>query len=122
MNNGRVKTFNRWRLRPAEVKGLDATRARDLFVDCFFEAQKETLSRAKRNLGFETNDEEMKRATATIVKMAFKEVGADFERPTRKSLEKVLDTLTHKAEAWGTPEDIIEHHRQQLGMMLTMLD
>ncbi len=117
-----MKTFNRWRLETSDVRGLDAVKARDLVINCFFEAQKETLSRAKQKVGMEsTTDEEMKRTTAAIVRVAFKEIGADFDHPTRKALEQVVQALAHKAEAWGTPEDIIEHHRAQLGAMFAVL-
>ena len=122
MNNANVKTFNRWRLEASDVRGLDASRARDLVINCFFEAQKETLSRAKQKIGMEnTTDEEMKRTTATIVRMAFKDIGADFDNPTPKTLEQVVGILAQKAEAWGTPEDIIDHHRAQLVAMFAAL-
>ena len=121
MDNAHVKTFNRWRLETSDVRGLDAAKARDLVINCFFEAQKETISRAKRNMGGAASDDEMKRATAAIVRVAFKEIGADFDHPTRDALAKVVETLAQKADAWGTPEDIIDHHRTQLSAMFAAL-
>ena len=116
-----MKTFNRWRLEVSDIRGLDALKARDLVINCFFEAQKETLSRAKKTLGGDASDDEMKRATAAIVRVAFKEIGADFDHPTRESLAKVVESLAQKADAWGTPEDIIDHHRAQLSAMFAAL-
>jgi hypothetical protein len=116
-----MKPFTRWRLETSDLKGLDAAKARDLVIECFFDAQKETLARAKKSLGQEAEAAEMKRATASIVRVVFKEIGADFDHPTKETLTQVVQILSQKAEMWGTPADIIAAHTQQIGTMLRLL-
>ena len=117
-----MKTFNRWCLEPEDLKELDAVKARDLIIECFFDAQKETLARAKKTLGQGAETDEMKRATVSIIKVTFKELGADWNRPTKETLGKVVESLAKKSQMWGTPPDIIEHHREQLGRLFRVLD
>ncbi len=116
-----MKTFNRWRLQPADLEGLDGRKARDLIIECFFDAQKETIARAKKTLGLPAEEAEMKRSIVSIVRVVFKEIGGDFEAPTRDTLHKLVESLAAKAEMWGTPQDIIEDHRGQIGRILRLV-
>ena len=52
------------------------------------------------------------------VRLAFKESGGEFNHPTIASLDATIAVLSRKAEAWGTPADIIQHHRGQMAALL----
>jgi|GEM_PF-4110122 hypothetical protein len=38
-----------------------------------------------------------------------------------RGLIRVVDILGRKAMVWGTPQDIIEHHKQEIGKVLGSL-
>lgn len=108
-----------WKLPQPELVGLTPARARDLLVECFFFAQHETLARAKQKLGAKGIDDASLRANIVgAVRLAFKESGGDYDQPTRASLGEAVAVLARKAESWGTPPDIIQHHRDQVLEML----
>lgn len=113
--------FKRWELQQKDVEGLNAEKARDLIVRCFFEAQKETFGRAKKDLGLVSDDDQLMASVRTAVKLAFRETGNDFDRPDRQGLEKVVGVLATRAASWGTPQDIIGHHSLQIRKVLSLL-
>ena len=116
-----MKAFHRWGLVPSDLENLTPIKSRDLLVRCFFEAQRETFARSSKVLARDDSEEEVRKNVTTMVKMAFKETGGSYEQPTKASLAKAVGALTQKAAAWGTPADIIEHHRVQIERILTVL-
>lgn len=115
------KTPTRWTPTDAELEGLTVERARDLIVTCFFEAQKETLMRARTSSGRATDLAQVRRDVETIVRIVFKEHGVSFDKPTVETLNLVVMTLAKKAESWGTPREVIEHHKASLAKMFALL-
>ena len=104
------------------LAGLTPVRARDLIVECFYYAQHETLARAKLKLGAGHLDEAAIRSSVVgAVRLAFKEAGGDFDHPTLGALSGAIDVLARKADAWGTPPDIVRHHHDQIVAMLRRL-
>jgi hypothetical protein len=116
-----MKAFQRWGLASSDLENLTPIKARDLLVQCFFEAQRETFARSSKALARDHSDDEVRKSVATMVKMAFKETGGSYDQPTKASIAKAVGALTQKAAAWGTPADIIEHHRVQIERILTVL-
>ena len=57
----------------------------------------------------------------TAVKMTFQSVGGDFDAPTKESLAAVVEALARKASTWGTPEDVMLHHKEQILAVLRRL-
>jgi hypothetical protein len=55
------------------------------------------------------------------VRFAFQAAHADFEHPTKGMLMAVVQVLAAKATLLGTPPDVIEHHRAQLGRLFKAL-
>jgi hypothetical protein len=106
--------FHRWCLKEEDLKDLNPARAKDLIINCFYEAQKETFARSKQSLGLPADEAQLLASVLSAIKLAFKEVGEDFDRPAKKSLIKVVEVLGRKSMAWGTPQDIIEYHRGQI--------
>jgi len=108
-----------WKLPQSGLSDLTPARARDLVVDCFFFAQHETFARTMQNLGARAFDDASVRANIVCaVRLAFKESGGDYDQPTLASLASAVAVLERKAEAWGTPPDIVHHHRDQVADML----
>ena len=107
---------------PAEaVKSPTAEQARDLMIECFFHAQRETLARVKMTLSGKEqvpSDDDLRRSIRMMLKLAMRESADDFDKPTVESLERLLAALRHKAAAWGTPDDIILHHCGQIRVLL----
>lgn len=111
-----------WTVPEGEFRALTPERVRDLIVECFFQAQHETFERAKQRVGSaDTDAKSIRAAVLGAVRVAFKESGGDFERPTAVSLGRMVQVLARKAGAWGTPDEIVAHHRAQIGRMLAAL-
>ena len=107
-----------WSISESELVGLTPERARDLVVDCFYFAQHQTFARSRLKVGATHLDEASLRSNVlSAVKLAFGESGGDFEHPSLESLQAAIAVLARKAEAWGTPPDIIRHHSQQVKRM-----
>ena len=104
-----------------ELTELTPLGARDLVVRCFFEAQRETFERAAQQLGAVPTDEDLRRTVEGAVRLAFRSAKADFEAPTKETLMEAVGALARKAAGMGTPPDIIDHHREQLGRVFAAL-
>lgn len=104
-----------------ELENLTPLGARDIVVRCFYNAQRETFERAAQRIGAKPSDEELRKTVEGAVRLAFRAAKADFENPTRASLMEAVQSLASKAAAMGTPPDIIEHHRTQLGKVFAAL-
>lgn len=115
------KRFKRWSVSEQDLENLDSLKARDIIVKCFFEAQKETFSRSRQTLGLEADNDRIYSNVVASIRLAFKEAGEDFDKPTKDSLMKVVEVLARKAASWGTPKDIIEHHKEQIQRVLKVL-
>ena len=112
-------TTSCWKVPPSELVELTPQRARDLVVECFYFAQHETLARVKQRMGAASVDDASVRANVLgAVRLAFKETGGDFDYPSVHSLHNVIDVLAKRAGSWGTPDDIVKHHHDQILAML----
>lgn len=106
-----------------QLKDLTPASARELLVECFFQAQKETFLRAAVSLRHEVPpDAELRKTVEGAVRFAFRSVKADFQNPTPQSLVAVIGKLAEQASAMGTPADIIAHHKQQLSRVVAALE
>jgi hypothetical protein len=65
-------------------------------------------------------DEHQERAQT--VRLAFREANGDFDHPTKGSLLAAVRILAHKSQQWGTPPDIVDHHKTQIARLLQVLD
>ncbi|MBU1044519.1 MAG: hypothetical protein KJ915_09025 [Candidatus Omnitrophica bacterium] len=111
----------RWYLQSEDLKDLSPQKARDLIIKCFFEAQKETFKRAKQKFGKASDDSDILQRITSVVKLTFQQINGDFDQPTKETLIKVIERLAAISASWGTPEDIIEHHKKQIERVLSQL-
>jgi hypothetical protein len=115
------RRFGRWNLDEKDLQDLSPVKARDLVIRCFYEAQKETFAMAKEKLHLPAGEQHILSSVISTIKSAFAEVGGDYEKPTVESLTGVVEVLAKKAAAWGTPPEIIEHHKGQIGLVIKRL-
>lgn len=105
----------------SQLSALTIEAVRNLVVQCFFEAQRETFSRAADRLGAPTSDEELRRMVEGAVRLSFRATGGDFDAPTIATLAAAVENLAARAASMGTPADIVAHHRQQLEKVFAAL-
>lgn len=104
-----------------ELRTLSPIRARGLVVQCFLQAQQETFRRASERMGSQPSDEELAKMIEGAVRLAFRSTKGDFERPTKQALLAAVQQLAVKAAAMGTPPDVIEEHRSELGRLFAAM-
>ncbi len=100
----------RWYCLPGDLVEIDAIRARDLLVECFYHAKREELARGHAVIGLEATEDQLHMQAEGFVRTAFRRTGGDFNSPDRASLEAALESLAETAAHYGTPQDIITHH------------
>ncbi|MCF7862316.1 hypothetical protein K9M79_08830 [Candidatus Woesearchaeota archaeon] len=111
----------RWNVTDEDLRDLNVAKARDLVVECFMEAQKETFMRLSQQLGDTPSDIQLREGVVGKVRHTFEEVGGNYDEPSSEILEKVVGRLAKAAASLGTPEDIIEHHKSELSKVFSKL-
>ena len=114
--------FKKWCLKENDLENLTPTKVRNLIIECFFEAQKQTFNRVKQKAWTPSTDTEIYTSAVGAIKLAFAKMGEDFDNPTQKGLLRVVAYLAKQAATWGTPQDIIEHHRGQIQKAIELLN
>ncbi len=109
-----VRPDCRWSVSQVDLVDLDPLHARDLLIECFMAAQRETFIEAKGDLGLPIDEVSLKRSVESAVRGAFKEAGGDFMAPSKTTIGRAIDVLASSASAWGTPPEIVEHHHREL--------
>jgi hypothetical protein len=113
--------YQRWICSPSDLTDLTPKRARDLIVECFFQAQHEMMERSQTAMGLAVDPVAIRVGAEGAVRMAFASTGGDFENPDKTSLERAVKALTEMASTFGTPADIIHHHEEQIALVLAGL-
>lgn len=113
--------FQRWFVTSKDLQKMTPAKARDLIIKCFYAAQKETFANIKLQEKLPASEQEVKNTVTAAVKSVFTQIGEDFENPTKPGLLKVVEVLAANARSWGTPEDIIRHHKGQIQKVLNAL-
>ena len=112
-----------WSLQEEDLKDVTPQKALTLIIDCFYTAQKETYARVKKEMGLVVNsDKELYNNVYASFSLIFRELGADFKNPTKDNLLEVVDILAERSSSWGTPEEIIEHHKKEVKKLLDALE
>ena len=104
-----------------QLRALTPGAARELVIQCFYNAQREAFRRSAERIKVEASDADLRKSVENAVRFAFKAARADFEHPTKAMLQAVVQVLAAKAALLGTPEDIIVHHRSQLSRVFAAL-
>jgi len=94
-------------------KPIEPKAVRDAMVECFYLAHcSET--------GFENDEQGNRLYCREIVKKAFSNVNAEYENPTKESLQKVIVNLQDYAKNFRDPE-IIKKHAQQINDLIELI-
>lgn len=113
--------FHRWECEPDKFRALTPIGVRDMILDCFYQAQKDTYAGAKKGTAAMNTDEDLKRIVWGAVRLAFDRSQVDFCRPTREGLRRVVALLAKKASSWGTPREVVEHNLAQINKAIDAL-
>ena len=112
----------RWNLEPTDLVNVTPAKARDLITRCLLEAQRETFVHSEERLGHRPGDDDLQTIVEGAVRLAFREAQQDYDNPTREGLVSVVGVLARKSASWGTPPEIIEHHKRQIARVLQCLN
>ncbi len=111
----------KWFLRPRDLMGLTPVKARDLIAQCFYESERDVYLDSQRAQGHAATYDEILKMVEGTVRRAFEETGHSYDEPTKNALKDVVNVLMRKAAAWKTPQDLIVHHREDLGRIIASL-
>lgn len=112
------------------IYGVDITNkvtpimVRDAILDCFLKAHSNVLDEMKIYSDYKTEDEFMKikqESVKSLVESKFKEVGGDFNNPSRDSLIQVIIKLAEYASKFRDPT-IIDKHINEIMSLVNKLD
>ena len=93
---------------------------RDAIIACFVSAHSEILDMMKEYHEFRSKEEfeEMEHMDVEfMIKSMFKEMGADFDNPTKKDLKAVIDRLAEYAANFRKPDIIKKHYDEMLQLI-----
>lgn len=113
--------FHRWQPDREQLENLTPLRARDLVVQCFFEAQSETIARTQERLRISSTADSIRSSAQGSLRAAFRRTGGSYDAPSRTALQAAVKDLMGASAAMGTPDDIIEHHKKIIDDVLARL-
>lgn len=113
--------FKKWDLDERNLRNLTPIKVRDLIIECFYTAQAGTFKKVKEMSKLEFKEKDILTSIVASVRLGFAEADGDFDNPTKEVLAKVVDFLAAKAASWGTPKDLIEHHKSQINKAISLL-
>jgi len=111
------------------IYGVDVTKeitpimVRDAIIDCFTKAHSDVLEEMKDYSNVESKEkiEKMKQETVkSLIESKFKEVGGDFNNPTRTTLMQVIMKLAEYASEFRDPS-VIDKHFDEIMQLINKL-
>ena len=115
-----AKKFKKWVLKERYLENLTPEKARDFLIDCVFTAHLDGFKRSLKHI--ETiKDDDIRENAAAVLYALFHDIGGNFDYPSKKSMVRVIGRLSQAEENWGTPRDLVEHHRGQLLRLISTL-
>jgi hypothetical protein len=105
-------------------KKFDAKQVRDALVKCFEVAHKEMVDKHASGSATEDKVIEMfkKYDVKIFIKDIFTQVGANFEKPTKDSLTKVVKTLASKMQSLGLRDSsTVKKHSSEIMKLISKL-
>ena len=109
------------------IYGIDISKeitpimVRDAIIDCFTKAHSDVLEEMKDYTDSESGEkiEKMKQETVkSLIESKFKEIGGDFNNPTKNTLSQVVMKLAEYASTFRGPAVIDKH----IGEIIQLID
>ena len=104
-------------------KYLTSQEVRDAIIECFLEAHDDVLNQIREfSVGVSNKDiERMKLLNVQLfIKAKFKEIGGDFDNPTKTDLIRVCEKLAEFAENFRS-QNIIHKHFEEIMELINMI-
>jgi hypothetical protein len=94
-------------------KPVTSLLVRDAIQTCFYQAHCEDSQ-------LQGDQEAARLYCIQIVKQGFEKMGADYENPTKDSLNKIVEFLVNYSQSFRNPE-IIEGHKSKILTLINVL-
>lgn len=113
-----------------KIYGVDLSKeitpliVRDAIVKCFVNAHREVLGQMKEYSKFKSKkefDDIKNMSILFLIESLFKDVGGDFNNPTKDDILKVIKKLAEIAAQFREPE-IVEKHYNEIMELIRKLD
>lgn len=93
------------------IERVSPFEVREQLLRCFTQENGERFAEQERALGLRTGSNDGRNGVETMVRLAFQQVGGDFDAPSRVSLTRVANLLSERSLEWGaTAELVLECH------------
>lgn len=80
---------------------------REQLLRCFAQENGERFAEQERALGLRTGVRGGLGGVETMVRLAFQQVGGDYEAPSRVALTRVANLLSERSLEWGAPAELV---------------
>jgi hypothetical protein len=95
---------------------------RDRLLHCFARENGERFAEQERALGLRTGARGGVGGVETMVRLAFQQVGGDFEVPSRAALTRVANLLSERSLEWGAPAELVLECHEDLMRRIAGVD
>ncbi|MHB1452152.1 MAG: hypothetical protein ACYCXR_10060 [Coriobacteriia bacterium] len=89
------------------IERVSPFEVREQLLRCFAQEHGERFAAQERALGLNTGAGCGSNGIETMVRLAFQQVGGDFEEPSRVALTRVANLLSERSLEWGTPSEMV---------------
>lgn len=91
----------------AAMEPVSPLEAREQLLHCFARENGGRFAEQERALGINNGDGDGVAGAEMMVRLAFQQVGGDYERPSRASLSQVATLLAERSLTWGAPAEMV---------------
>lgn len=104
------------------MERISAFEVREQLVRCFARENGERFATQERALGIRTGSRGGTGSVEMMVRLAFQQVGGDFERPSRVALTRVANLLSERSLDWGAPAEMVFECHEHLMRQIACID
>lgn len=87
---------------------------RDALMRCLVNEHGTLFAEQHRAVGLDASDQAVTGTVERMVRLAFQQVGGDFDQPTVVSLIKVTNLLAERSLQWGAASDTVFDYHTEL--------
>lgn len=86
------------------IERVSPFEVREHLLRCFHQENGERFAEQYRALGLRTAGQS---GVENMVRLAFQQVGGDFDHPSRMALTRVANLLSERSLDWGAPPEVV---------------